>query len=232
MSLLDRAHPEFNSNLAGLFVPSVPERYQDSKNKIIIVGRETRAWNIPQRDDRTDLPAYLRASMNKHGAFLVDQIAKPNSKGRAFHNFVRAVAKRSGGDGIVYCNLFCFSWNKSMPRLDSALFKETIGPYSEALLKTQIDYFKPEIIIFANGVTPASVRRQFFPVDGVVCSNMRHYEEGYPESISRKRLWEFTLYDTIRCLRINHPSSLSKVDARARQFLLSLLPPTPVGSVA
>lgn len=223
ISVLNRNCANFNHDLAGLFVPSVPAGYHSATNKIMIVGRETRAWNVPQENGPlTDLSTYLKAAMSVHKKFFQAQIAGRNTKGKAFHNFVRAVAKQSGGAGIVYSNLFCFSWKKSMPKFKSALFKEIIAPYSKALLETQIDYFRPDIIIFANGVTSASVRRQFFPVD--VCSKFHHYEGAEQGSISRKKLWEFVLHDRIRCFRINHPSSLRKDDELARQFLLTLLP--------
>ena len=98
-----------------------------------------------------------------------------------------------------------------------------IKKYSEALLKIQIKLLEPQIIIFANGINSAFYRREFFPISGdnQVCTNGRDYSA---EGITNHHLWEFDLYENIRCFRLHHPSSYAKDAAKARQFLINLLP--------
>jgi hypothetical protein len=100
---------------------------------------------------------------------------------------------------------------------------QEIKQHSQALLKAQIDVLQPDIIIFANGMNTAGCRREYFPIDGSgqVCTNGRDYVSA---SIGRDHLWEFDLYERIRCFRIHHPSARSKGAARAREFLIGLLP--------
>lgn len=107
----------------------------------------------------------------------------------------------------------------------------TVEKYSELLIKAQIEVLKPEIIIFANGITSVRSRRKFFPISGeqVACTKGHHYEHIGSDRTSHKiirkhHLWGFTLYDEIGCFRIHHPSAQSKEAAQARKFLLTLLP--------
>jgi uracil-DNA glycosylase len=159
--------------------------------------------------------------MNKHQRFFEIQLDSKNQRGRRFHNLTRSVANKCGKDGLIYSNLFCFDWNKGSP-IHSPYF-EVIKKYSEALLKIQLRILEPEIIIFANGITSVPHRREFFPIhgDNQVCTNGRDYSS---EGIANHHLWEFDLYKNIRCFRIHHPSTRTKEAAKARQFLINLLP--------
>ena len=210
--------------LSGLFLPGVSDNYHLAKNKIMIVGRETRAWNVVREGQFSNLENYIATAMNTHQHFFKGQLDKKNTKGRAFHNFTRSIAKKCGKEGLVYANLFCFSWNKKNPARAGSYFKE-IKKYSKILLKIQIQTLKPQIIIFANGAATVKYRREFFPVDGPnsVCKSVLDCTSG---QIPNRQLWEFELYESIRCFRINHPSSRNKDSAKARNFLINnLLPP-------
>lgn len=224
-ALLDRRDPALESMLSGLYLPSVPAGYHAAKNKIMIVGRETRAWTVLRKPlQYTTLHDYVRRSVETHEIFVSGQLKKAKqARGNAFYNFVRDVARASGHDGIVTANLFCFSWKKSLPTMAPPAVLEQIKRFSESLLKLQIDLFKPDLLIFANGSSSAKVRREFFPIDGPnrVCSkSVKYLSAGH----SVDQLWEFHLNDSIRCFRIQHPSSFSKSAKAARKYLLELLP--------
>jgi hypothetical protein len=222
---IDKHHPEHPKELAGLFLSSVPENYHLAKNKIMIVGRETKSWGWFDNDSKDNslfckninLENFIQKSMKEHQHFLHKKLNDKNSKGRGFHNFTRAVAKKCGQNGIIYSNLFCFSWNKKLPTRCSHF--EIIKKYSEQLLKVQIEILKPQIIIFANGSSSNRHRKDFFPSD--VCNNSNDYTA---EGITNKQLWEFDLYQKIHCFRIQHPSSFSKDSMKARKFLIEKLP--------
>jgi hypothetical protein len=216
---IDKHHPEHPKELAGLFLPSVPQNYHLAKNKIMIIGRETKSWGWFDKDAKnySDLKDFIHKSMGEHRNFLIKKFQENNRKGCGFHNFTRAVAEKCGQDGIIYSNLFCFSWNKKLPTRCSHF--EMIKKYSEQLLKAQIDILKPQIIIFANGSSSNRHRKDFFPSD--VCNNSNDYSS---EGITNKQLWEFDLYQKIHCFRIQHPSSFSKDSMKARKFLIEKLP--------
>jgi uracil-DNA glycosylase len=209
-------------DLSGLFLPSVPTNLHRAKQRIMIVGCETKAWSVLGKDEPfTNLQNYIEKSITKHKTFFEGQLKKKNARGNTFHNFTRSIAKECGEDGLIYSNLFCFSWKSGSPLKSPHI--DTIKKYSEPLLKAQISFFKPHIIIFANGMQTASYRREIFPTEGShkVCKNRKDYysEHGIP----KHHLWEFELYDEIRCFRIHHPSAQAKDAALARKFMLKLL---------
>ncbi|MEY4591403.1 MAG: hypothetical protein RIR18_298 [Pseudomonadota bacterium] len=222
-SILDPYSPDCGdlNNISGLFLTSVPKNIQDAKYRIMIVGRETREWNVLNREKEerfTTLPEYIYRSMSIHQEFIEGELSRENARGSTFLNFARSITNKCGGDGIIYSNLFCFSWNKSSPV--SCPYFGTIKHYSELLLKQQISYFKPNIIIFANGKDSTPYRQEFFPIKDTNKKGIDYVDYGIPNS----HLWEFVLEENIRCFRIHHPAARAKGAAKARDFLLNLLP--------
>lgn len=224
-ALLDRHAPQADADrLSGLFLPSMPPNLLGARQRIMIVGCETRQWNVLRDQERfSTLEHYIERSMAVHQTYFAQQLTQSDIKGRAFHNFTRAVAQRSGSDGLIYANLLCMAWKRGSPvRCDHF---EVIKRYSKLLLDVQIDFFQPEIIIFANGSATAGHRRDFFP--------LARDEQGKAigtEYVSRHipnaQLWKFQLGER-DCYRIQHPSSRSPDSANARRFLLGLLPHKP-----
>lgn len=223
-SYLDPAYPDSKIalGLSGLFLPSASPNYEQAKNKIMVIGRETRDWNVLKSEPFTNIEDYVRLSMSKHSVFLNKQLSNTKSaRGRTFHNFMRRIAAKSGKDGLIYSNLFCFSWGASNPS-SSPIFNK-IGPMSRRILEAQIQTLSPDVIIFANGVSSAGFRRECFPVRGEknVCLNPRNHKSA---GIAESQLWEFDLYGKIKCFRIPHPSARSQKAEEARQYLISILP--------
>ena len=221
-ALLDRV-PDRNG-LSGLFLPSVPPGLHLARQRIMIVGAETAGWNVlkPGEPLKT-LDAYVAKAMAKHSEFFKRQLNQGPARGRTFFNFVREVASSCGSEGLIYSNLFCFDWKGGSPMHSKAHYK-MVQHYSAQLLKAQVNYFRPDIIIFANGSASAGARRACFPTKGAhkVCGIGRDYVMTH--NLPNSQLWEFQLHDTIRCFRIQHPSSRSAGATAARQCLLTLLP--------
>ncbi|TBW12873.1 hypothetical protein E0E50_02080 [Azotobacter chroococcum subsp. isscasi] len=223
-ALIDKSRhhePEF-SGLTGLFIPSAPRNYSSAKYRIMVVGRETRAWNVLKVNELFNgLEQYILTALTKHQMLQEKFLAQSCDKGFTYFNLLRSLAERCGSDGLIWSNLFCFAWNEGNP-MRSPQFP-AIKYYSELLLKLQIRLFKPEIIIFANGPTTATVRQEFFPYKdkGSVCTNASDFSL---QGIPNKQLWQFQLYDQIKCYRIQHPSSRSRDSQAARKFLLNILP--------
>lgn len=206
------------SNLSGLFVTSEPENYWQSKNKIMIIGAETRGWNVKIEEDY-HLEHYLDATIAKHKKFFNKMMEEPSSNKITFHDFTRAVAYKVGKEGLLYCNLFCFAWKEKSP-MQSKYFDE-IKRVSFELLKAQLDYFEPEIIIFANGSQNTIYRREVF--DPSFYKDGKNYIE---EGISKSQLYKFSYGDKYTCYKIQHPSTIrGRTDAKkARIKLIDLLP--------
>ena len=216
---LDKKHPEGidHKDLSGLFLTDVSDKYLSAKNKIMIVGSETAGWSVLQKAEFTNLDTYIKISMGKHKDYFKKELISKYSKGYTFHNFTRSVAKKCGGDGLIYSNLFCFDWKKGSP-IKCKHF-ETIKKYSQMLLAKQVEILKPDIIVFANGMTSVPYRREIFPLNK--CTKSQNYAD---KGISKHHLWEFD-FDGIHCFRIHHPSARAKEAARTREFILNLLPP-------
>jgi len=214
-----RKDEEGFSKLSGLFLPSVPEGFASARHRIMVVGRETKGWTIIGKNEQfTSLDAYVDIALNKHRDYLADNLPKSPDKGQSFFNLMRSVSKHCGSNGLVWANLFCASWKRNSP-VKSPQFK-TIQKYSELLLKTQIELFQPQTIIFANGTSSAQYRREFFPTEGEskVCSGFGGYEA---DGFSRGQLLRFQLNSSIQCYRIQHPSSRSKEARAARHYLVN-----------
>jgi hypothetical protein len=215
--------------LSGLFLTTTPEGYLDAKNKIMIVGSETRDWNVP-KVNAGSLEVYVDDAMTQQRRHLNRQLERSDAKGNSFHNFTRAVASRCGADGLIYANLFCFAWNEGSP-IGCPVFK-AVKAYSEQLLKAQVEVLKPNIVIFANGMASVKHRRAFFPISGpnTCCKDGKDYRQ--EKNIPNGQLWEFTLNDRIRAFRIQHPSTIrgSRKAIEARNYLVNHLLPRKVGS--
>lgn len=215
--------------LSGLFLTSVSPNYHTAKNKIMIIGRETKGWKWNEKKDveLVDKENCVDQALKSHSSFFFNQLKKKNSRGKAFHNFTRSVGKKSGTEGLIYSNLFCFALNNTIPT-KSPIFEEIVN-LSERLLFAQIEILKPDIILFMNGLDKSSVaaRRQIFPIDGEnnVCLNRRDYFDEH--GLSSKQLWSFDLKfgdRLIKSYRTYHPSAVSKKAKEGRDFLISLLP--------
>lgn len=215
-----------SKGLSGLFLPTVDETYRLAKNKVMIIGSETAGWEPLKMTgekgkyfDYESVEQYVETGMRKHQSFFAKELAKKKAdRGHTFHNFVRDVARVADKNGLIYSNLFCFDWRKSSP-MKCPEFK-FVKRLSQLLLETQIRLLKPDYIIFANGITSAKHRREFFPVgEGARCTNTR----SYPEIAPAHYLWEFTLDEAIRCYRVHHPSARHKMAAIGRAGAIELL---------
>ncbi|MBD8566205.1 hypothetical protein IFU01_18255 [Oxalobacteraceae sp. CFBP 8763] len=226
IALLGRSDEAFSAShgLSGLFLPGISGNLHAAPHRIIIVGAETKSWEVLRTGESLNgLDAYVDRAMQKHEKGLRNRLAiTKQDRGRSFWNFVRNVAKQSGSDGLIWANLFCCAWKKKSP-IKSPHFP-VIQHYSNRLLKAQVEFFAPSVIIFANGIASAVARRAVFPIDGPgqVCTNGLDFALSH--QIPNRQLWQFDLNETIRCYRIHHPSSRADGASEARHFLQSLLP--------
>jgi len=89
------------------------------------------------------------------------------------------------------------------------------------LLNAQIRYFEPSIIIFANGSSNTTYRREFF--DPELYANGQSYEA---DEVAKNQLYRFIYDDKFICYRIQHPSTIrgKNLAMLARKKLIELLP--------
>lgn len=216
-----QCHDAEFARLSGLFLSGCSSAYHSAPIKILVVGRETRGWNVLKDDEKFEgLEAYICKAMAIQQAHLTEYINKPRDQGESFFNLLRDLANDHGTESIAWANLFCFDWNKKSPM--SWVHFPKLLEISEQLLKIQLHILQPDIVIFANGARSAKFRRGYFPHAGEssVCSELGDFCE---QGISRDQLWRFKLYQRIQCFRIQHPSSFSVPSREARRFLLEQL---------
>ena len=207
-----------DEGLSGLFLASEPDNYWVAKNKIMIIGAETRGWNIKLTQEYS-LEHYLLSSIEKNKSFFQKMMNEPRTRKITFHDFTRAVADKSGYDGLVYSNLFCFAWNEKSP-IKTKYFDQ-IKAISFKLLNAQLNYFEPEIIVFANGSQNTIYRREMF--------NPKLYSQGRDwigENINKNQLYKFIYDKKYLCYKIQHPSTIrgKNLAISARRKLIELLP--------
>ena len=213
-------HKLGKDGLSGLFLASEPDGYQSAQNKIMLIGRETLGWGVVKTEPFS-IESYIEASLDRHRKELSKQ---KNTQGKAFHNFRRELDKNFGKDGLIYANLFCASFNKTMPRKSADY--ERIKVLSKQLLWAQIEHFQPSVIIFACGLTGEAVTQRRELVPPVKCLERKTYE-GIPNT----NLWDFTIRELedcrinqpIRCFRIHHPSSTSPNAPKAQKKMIELI---------
>ena len=229
---LDRSqsHEADFAKLSGLFLPGTSEAFEAAPRRILVVGRETRGWNVLEPEATFQgLDAYIAQAMAKQQRHLSKYIIEPMDRGASFFNLLRNLAHDHGAKSIAWANLFSFAWNKNSPMRWKHF--EQLLETSEQLLKAQIDILQPDVIIFANGASSARFRQGYFPHKGEasVCSELSDFRE---QGIPLNQLWRFKLHGGIQCYRIQHPSSISAASRAARQFLLAQLREGGAGRVS
>ncbi|MBA3594588.1 MAG: hypothetical protein H0W47_12440 [Polaromonas sp.] len=210
------------SGLSGLFLSSVSENYSGAQNKVMIIGCETRGWEPLGKSEFETTDAYVKSAMNTHNNFFKKELLGKKGRGLSFHDFTRAVEKIAGKDGLIYSNLFCFSWGKKKgsPIKSGDDVFPVVKEFSRKILNAQLEILKPDYIVFANGIASAPYRREFFPHgEGGRCTNPK----SYPERVAVEYFWEFMLDEKIKCFRIHHPSARSLNAVKGRNFTLELL---------
>jgi hypothetical protein len=212
------------AEVRGLSTPFLVSGPEDpDARRIMVIGREFGGDGWIVRHEGDGATAYVTKALAKHRDFFDRWMKKGPDRGATFFNFMRALAKSFGTEGLIYSNLLCIDSRGKDPRRSEHF--PFIKRLSKQLLDAQLHHFKPDVVIFANGSTTVNIRREFFPIEGEgkVCVSRRNWEEA---GISREQLWEFELLGKFLCYRIQHPSAQSKASMAARRHLLEVLAQT------
>lgn len=225
--ILSELPPEYllkdkHGGLSHPFLVNGPE--DPSASKIMVIGRECGAnwWVKGYKDEgvRTYVDEALAHHKRRFKKWMDDRAL---GSGATFFGFMQNLERKLGTRrGLIYSNLFCFDYSGADPRGAKGHYERVVEPFSRRLLNAQIEHFEPNLIIFANGIDSASIRRKFFPhVDGVVQGKRW---SGLDQVIPNNQLWEFQLHGKYRCLRIQHPAVYTKAARAARTYLIDHLP--------
>ncbi|PNL48686.1 hypothetical protein [Proteus terrae] len=199
---------------SGIFLPIPFEEYWLSKPRIMLVGRETAGWNTNNNKNTLERISYfienknihelIDEAINRYKKYLeLDNNKKIITKSKSrFKQFYFKLAREMNLDpkSIFYANIFAWDYNKKTPlnRPDNE-FQE-IKKISIKLLATQINYLKPDFIIFATG---------FSRIDTIIKELCNQYFDGYKTSapVIHQKLWEFRAANAT-CFRIAHPRAM------------------------
>lgn len=138
-----RSHESEFAKLSGLFLPGASSAYQQASRRIMVVGRETRQWNVvTNQAPFLHLDEYVQRAMAKQQPHLARHLPAPPDKGASYFNLLRSLASDHGSDGIAWANLFGFALNGKSP-MRWPNFPMLLD-ISERLLKAQIEILKPD----------------------------------------------------------------------------------------
>lgn len=221
-SFFDKKHEQYDKNLSGLFLTSFHPDYFKSDIKIMLVGVETRGWNVYRDfnllEEHYNIENYIDGSINRHQIEIKEILTKPISNRREFYNLFKKIIQKTGNKNIIYNNLFCRSYKKKSP-IGTIRYNE-IKELSKKLFLAELNFYQPNIIIFANGIQSADFRKEIFPLEK--CINRKDFTV---EGIPNKQLWQFSFDDHL-CYRLTHPSARGSLDKmkKAQTKLIELLP--------
>jgi hypothetical protein len=235
IAALESAHPDFvpmlkayrtgpEKGLNDVFFPKVADDYEAAPLKVMVMGRETTLWNYGKGRIFQSVAEYVEFGMTRHGEFQSRFLKAPTSSSGLIR-LLKVAGEATRDAGLVWSNLFAVSHDAADPRKNLAAWPH-VRALSKALLDIQIEVLQPDVIIFANGIDSAGVRREFFPhagPDGVVagdrCTDTRDWEA---DKVSKRHLLGFQLDGRIECFRIQHPSAKfhRTKAAAARQLLM------------
>lgn len=214
-----------NSNLSKIHLGFVPDDFKKKKHRILIVGRETRGWDLKYLEKYDQNSVYQLMDLSKSWVIRnLERSDSVNKKGKCFFNFFRKVSQENPNASILWANIFCVSYKKSNPsKIDTKSVFANIKKISESLLKAQIEILQPNIIIFASGLDTQAIlaRRDYFKND------LKPSGKSVVPGLDKKYLEQFYFsgnYDEdILCYRTVHPSSRTKNSVIALKELRKIL---------
>ena len=214
-----------NSNLSKIHLGFVPDDFKKKKHRILIVGRETRGWDLKYLEKYDQNSVYQLMDLSKSWVIRnLERSDSVNKKGKCFFNFFRKVSQENPNASILWANIFCVSYKKSTPsKIDTKSVFANIKKISESLLKAQIEILQPNIIIFASGLDTQAIlaRRDYFKND------LKPSGKSVVPGLDKKYLEQFHFLENygedILCYRTVHPSSRTKNSVIALKELRKIL---------
>jgi len=227
---VDGLSPE-DDYFSGVFLAYPSEAYENSRIKLMLVGRETAGWNTNnglgglnrlQRSvlegDVSGILQEAEARYRKHITSIASETLRTSSFCRFFSRLDEDCGE--GNQGIVYANLFAWDYKKSYPLDGPKGAADVIKTVSAKLLAAQIELCEPDAIVFATGTNVGA--------DVQIKLTMNDHLGGYitdKEGFIPKRLWPFApnSMPATKCYRIAHPRAQGDEFKAARDKVLAKL---------
>jgi hypothetical protein len=196
---------------SGVFLPIAYDEYWSAKYKIMHVGRESSGWNTDNKKHtlgrifRANESGTTRCIVNESVSRYRKQLEtsadgkiKTKSASRFMQYFFKLSKELSiPSNAIIHANLFAWDYKKKSPRTRPEAELEAIISASIKLLAVQIQYFKPDFIVFSTG---------YAGIDAIIKRLFTDHLGGYKttESVIKHKLWQFE-GGQATCFRIAHP---------------------------
>lgn len=193
--LLDKRQTD---ELSAPLLVSISDAYLNAPVRIMFVGKETNKWcgRLTQfyEEDRG-----LDRLMRRYR----DHLGRRTWKSPFMQTLSRTAKELAGGqeEAILYTNLMKMDWGKGGKRFarNSKRHSVALSKLSRDMFRFEVELLKPDVIIFASGVTYDSVIKGMFPDE----------ERSGSVRIEAKALWRFNLGSTV-CYRTRHPSAIAR----------------------
>lgn len=220
-----------DDRFSGVFFTYPSETYENSRFKLMLVGRETAGWNtdnglgglnrLQSSVLAGDVSSILREAETRYRKHI-SSIASGKLRASSFCRFFSKLDEDcgEGNKSIVYANLFAWDYKKSYPLDGPDGAADAIRTVSAKLLAAQIELCKPDAIVFATGTKVGA--------DAQIKLTMNDHLGGYTtdkNALIPKRLWPFTLNSmpATKCYRIAHPRAQGTEFQAARDKVLAEL---------
>lgn len=194
------------TGLSDIFFGFVPENYDIHQNNILVIGRETRGWNIKNISPIYEYSEQNIALSMEHSKQRFYEQLSDNKQKFNFFDFMQRINHHMDNRQLLWANLFCVDHHRKNPK-NHQLFNH-IKQLSEELLLAQIKILQPKIIILANGLNSSAVkaRNKYFPAI--------KFTNGF-DDIPKKYLQMCALFEENNhyqpiCYRICHPASINR----------------------
>jgi hypothetical protein len=209
---------------SGVFLPKPYLEYFDAPIKVMLVGRETAGWNTD--NNKNTIERILKANEEGRTSEIIDEayaryhqhLQHDRTKSRSkFKHYYYKIAKQLNiePEAIVHANLLAWDYDKKSPFEYAGTEFNFISDYSKQLLAAQINFFKPDIIIFAVGIR----RKTWDFIQSLFSEKFSKITLINSIKDSKKvRLREFKAADAL-CFHIAHPAA-SRVHPQYRQKVL------------
>ncbi len=151
---LDSNDHRFLKNISYPFIPHFEDKFYQTKNKVLIVGQETRGWLntlINLLNNEVDTSEIIVKSKNAH-----EKLYYSDPKRSRFHQYLKKLKITNNNDYIQWLNFYlCDYQNKSFnnlnnPKTGNEKLFQSIRDLSIQNLSMQINTLNPKVIFFAG----------------------------------------------------------------------------------
>ena len=216
---LSDVEKECLQDLSFPFIPNFDESFKLSKNKILLVGQETRGWQGKLKkflEPELDIKSIIENSKNRHITLSDTESAGQSS----FLQFMKKIKSKNNNEYVQWLNFYLFdykkkSFNKLSKNNSYKNVYEELKQLSIQNLSEQIIELKPKVIFFVG-----QYHHNFPKLEEIL--NLSSNEK----IILKEPVDKFTMKiwnDEILVFRAPHPAHFASVSQKARKATLNYL---------